>query len=206
MRGLIACAALLAAMTAVAGRAGTGGPDAARVLAREQPDLHDERQPVDRPHVPDGRAPRLPHLSRQGREGVLRRPEGSASVRQPRAGRPAGTDLARMARLLEVGPPIGNARLHAAAGQPDLSHRTAQADRQGRNVATSDAALHDVRAGAAAQSVAARGVVARDAAARAHAESRRLPLDLPGPGAYLIEAVNPPHRATPSSSSPTSAW
>ena len=27
------------------------------------------------------------------------------------------------------------------------------------------------------------------------AESRRLPLDLPGPGAYLIEAVNPPHRA-----------
>ena len=27
------------------------------------------------------------------------------------------------------------------------------------------------------------------------AESRRLPLDLPGPGAYLVEAVNPPHRA-----------
>ncbi len=28
-------------------------------------------------------------------------------------------------------PPLGNARLHAAAGQHELSHRTAQADRQG---------------------------------------------------------------------------
>lgn len=27
------------------------------------------------------------------------------------------------------------------------------------------------------------------------AESRRLPLELPGPGAYLVEAVSPPHRA-----------
>ena len=77
-----------------------------------------------------------------------------------------------------------------------LSHRAPQADRQGRNVSGVRRSRYTTFAQVPLLNQSQLVASWREMLPRVQdAEGRRLPLELPGPGAYLVEAVSPPHRA-----------
>src|SRR4029079_15825008 len=97
---------------------------------------------------------------------LLPQAERCAPVRQPRARRPTGTDLARTHRRLEIVAAVSTARLHPPLDEPRLSRRTPQAARSsGRVDAAHGGQRVDVRAGADPQRRPGRLVVARNPAA-----------------------------------------